>query len=324
MSLQANTGHRSAPPLSPLAMGVEQLSQCPACRGNALHKEVTPSRSIGKDVFGPVKAQLGLCRCGDCGLVFVNPRPARSLLDAFYSGDDYVCHGAQAGSSITANFLLEVARQHGPYPGRRFLDFGCGGGFLLAAAREAGWSATGFDVGERAVATCLAKGLSVVQDLKQLKRASFDVIFLNHVFEHIAEQQDVLWECHRLLATGGKLFIVVPNVAGLRARLSTALLSRYFDVDERHRAFPIHLFYFSPSTLTSTLQKAGFHVTAVETFGLGVEELFLSRQRNSARNVPRHPLPQPPSKRSRFRQIAKKAFFGAKLGENLLAVAQPL
>ena len=299
-------------------MNFETLDGCPLCFGISVRKLPVPRRLIGKEVFSSGRGELGLRRCQECSLVFVSPRPGPALLDAFYSCESYSCHSPAAGSASTAKFLLECVARHGPYRGERFLDFGCGGGFLLRAALNDHWKAFGHDVGQRALASCKAQGLIATSNLEELAPPDFDVIFLNHVFEHVADPEAVLSHCRRLLNKRGKLFIVVPNLSGLRARLSFPLLSRHCNIDERYRAFPIHLFYYSPRTLSQTLQKHGFNVTAVETFGLGMDE-FISRGYVGSNEG---------SKKSRVkknrlsRQIIKKALFSARLGENLLVVAQ--
>lgn len=300
---------------------VETLQMCPLCSGTSFRTLRIPGHWIGGEFFRRTGGGLGLRRCQSCSLSFVNPRPARELLNAFYDSENYVCHNADSGNTKTAQFLLECVTRYGPYPAKRLLDFGCGGGFLLRAARDDKWEAVGYDVGRRARSSCDAQGLHVTADLGDLASSSFDVVFLNHVFEHISEPQSVLSECRRVLRKDGKLFIVVPNLAGLRARLSAPLLSKHFNVDERHRAFPIHLFYFAPDTLSRTLEKHGFRMAGVETFGLGMDE-FINRPGGGgdSKGGTKAPLPK---KKSGIRRILKKTFFEAHLGENLLAVARP-
>lgn len=302
---------------------VETLQTCPLCSGGSFRNLSIPRQWIGGQIFSRGYGVFGLQRCRKCSLTFVNPRPAPWLLDAFYESEGYICHSPQAGSTKTAEFLLQCVARHGPYEGRRFLDFGCGGGFLLQAATQEGWNAWGYDVGRRAIASCATQSLRVTGDLSGFSSGSFDVVFLNHVFEHISESQTVLAQCHRLLNQKGKLFIVVPNLAGMRARLSFPILSQYFNIDERHRAFPIHLFYYTARTLAQTLEKNGFRVTTTETFGLGEFIHLRSRNNNEKRSTPTTTTTSERKKRV-VRQSLKKSFFRAGLGENLLVIAQAL
>jgi SAM-dependent methyltransferase len=297
----------------------ETLDACPLCAGTAFEPLPTPGHWIGEGIFFRGRGAFGLQRCRTCSLAFVNPRPTQTLLNTFYDCDDYVCHSPESGNQRTAQFLLECVARYGPYSGRRFLDFGCGGGFLLRAASDDNWNAVGYDVGNRALASCQAQGLAATDNLAGLPPFSFDVVFLNHVFEHLADQQSVLAEVRRLLHKNGKLFVVVPNRSGMRAKLSFPLLSRHFNIDERHRAFPIHLFYFTPQTLSQTLEKNGLRVEAAETFGLGMDE-FINRRDNVPGLAGVKTIPT--RKQSALKQILKKKFFSAHLGENLLIVAQ--
>jgi 2-polyprenyl-3-methyl-5-hydroxy-6-metoxy-1,4-benzoquinol methylase len=301
----------------------ETLGVCPLCSGVSFRRLPTPGHWIGQESFSSGADAFGLCRCEKCSLTFVNPRPTSTLLDAFYNCDSYVCHEPEGGSFQTAHFLLECVARYGPYQGKRFLDFGCGGGFLLRAALHDKWSAFGYDVGKRALDSCNAQGLAVTGNMDEFASSSFDVVLLNHVFEHLAEPKKVLSRCQRVLDATGKLFVVVPNLAGMRAKLSFPLLSRHFGVDERHRAFPIHLFYFTPRTLTQTLEQNGFRVTAMETFGLGLDEFFNRPDQHIAKSSNSDMRSPAARHRRALREIVKKKFFGAGLGENLIAVAEP-
>lgn len=301
------------------AGGVETLLCCPLCSGTSFQKVPSPRRSIGTEIFGKAISSFGLQRCRSCSLSFVNPRPTAHLLSAFYGCDSYASHSRDAGDSREAQFLLECVARFGPYEGRQFLDFGCGGGFLLRAALKAQWNAYGYDVGERALASCRGQGLVVTNDLARLARSSFDVVFLNHVFEHIADPHAVLSACRGMLNQSGKLLIAVPNLVGMRARLSFGFLSKHLNVDERHRAFPIHLYYFTPQTLSRTLEKHGFRITALETFGVGLDTFFFRPGVNGHRTSAG---PAAVKKGNGFRRSVKNALFRASLGENLLAVAQ--
>jgi SAM-dependent methyltransferase len=311
------------------------LARCPVCGEQRLVPLPLPGRWIGEEVFAPRNLRLGLSECQACRFVFTNPRPSTTLLEAFYSGPSYACHHASSSSSTErkAEFLLSRFEKYRSSSGQRLLDYGCGGGWLLRYAIEHGWSATGYDIGGRAIASCHEQGLEVTGDLGSLAPGSFDIIMLNHVFEHLEHPADVLSELGPLLAPEGRLLIEVPNARSLRARLSEPLASRYLRFDERYRAFPIHLSYFSPSTLTRLVERNDLEVVGVETYGLGVDELFATDD-DSAEP---YPDPSPRIERLRqsgttgwkasamrlFKQVVKRTLFGSGLGENLLVVAQP-
>jgi len=305
---------------------VERLAACPGCGDARLTRLATPGHWIGAAVFEPHAGRLGLCRCAGCGLVFVNPRPTAALLGRFYQGDGYVCHQADASDGAAATARVQLDQVERLVPGRgRFLDYGCGGGYLLRAAVERGWDALGFDIGAGALAACRRQRLPVTDDLAEVEARRFDAVYLSHVFEHVAEPAPLLERLARRLAPGGRLFVEVPNARSLRARLSAPALSRWAGFDERYRAFPIHLFYYSPATLRAALERAGLAVVGRATTGFGLDELFFHDEQ-AASGDPLHGARRRrprafASLRRGGRRVAGAAFLRLGLGENLVMAA---
>jgi SAM-dependent methyltransferase len=304
----------------------EVLSSCLACGGTRLQPLAVPRVWIGDWVFGPLRGRLGLSRCRGCKLVFVNPRPAAHLLDRFYSGDQYSCHAegdAGAGGRPYAAALLQLLRPYGP-PGR-LLDYGCGAGVFLAAARNAGWDARGFEPGQRGAASCCSRGLPVVASLAELPDHAFDLITVVHVFEHLPDCGEALEGLRRLVAPGGRVYLEVPNATSLRATLSAPLLSARLGLDERYRAFPIHLTYWTARSLRGLLARHGWRIERQTTQGLGIDELKQDRYRpDPARAADsRGPAGAAPRPGRRFRKWVRDLFLGTGLGENLSVVCRP-
>ena len=312
------------------------LTKCPLCGGTAFRPLPVPVHWIGLEVFGPLKGKLGLSRCRSCGFTFTNPRPAPELLEQFYSGNTYSCHKPNTAASAVrvATYLLSLLDQPGQpkSPGKRLLDFGCGGGFLLRCARDLGWDASGFDPGEEARRACREQGLPVFDSLEALPKGGFDVVLLSHVLEHVEDFDGLFPVCRRILAPQGRLFIKSPNSASLRARLSMPLLVKHAGFDERYRAFPIHLSYFTSDTRQRLLETHGFQVTMSSTSGMGLEEIILRPEpepeyEEHASPSASSPSPVRPARPSTTVQAAKTAvknsFHRLKLGEYVLAIATP-
>jgi len=252
------------------------------------------------------------------------------LLKRFYEGRVYNAADvhSSAGAHRNAQSLLRAIARLGPYSARRkLLDFGCGGGYFLAQARNAGWSVTGFDAGRAALESCRSQQFAVTCELGELEPASFDVIVLNHVLEHIEDPGGLLASLRTLLAPQGKLFIEVPNVRSARARLSLPLLTRRFGFDERYRAFPIHLWYFSPVTLRRLVGNAGYSSISWTTRGIGLEELLRceSAQETEADAPAQKPADGkgPQSRWQPAKNLIKKTYCDLGLGENVFLTASP-
>jgi hypothetical protein len=142
------------------------------------------------------------------------------------------------------------------------------------------------------------------------------------VFEHVPEPGPLIKTLRELVAPKGRVLIEVPNAESLRARVSIPALSSWAGVDERYRAFPIHLFYYSRASLRAMLARHGLIVVAHTTTGLGLDELMFEEEHGPAHGQSPAKAPRG-SRRSRARRLARSAFFGAGLGENLLLAARP-
>jgi len=134
--------------------------------------------------------------------------------------------------------------------GGHLLEIGVGSGSLLQDARNAGFQVTGCDL-SRPICENVGRRLGVpihccaVSELPEL--ASFDVVVMNHVLEHVPDPVGLLQEVRKHLAAGGVLHVAVPNIACL-----SAALPGWASYE------PYHLTYFSSSTLRRALTTAGF------------------------------------------------------------------
>ena len=315
---------------------VVTLTHCPVCSGNRFGTLPTPGRWIGPEVFEPLRGHIGMMDCHECGLAFVNPRPSSDRLGAFYAGSTYDCHETSGSSSAggTADFLMSRIEPHLPETApKSVLDYGAGGGGFLLRMRELGWATQGLEPGLRGLAACRAAGLDVTDQVDELPSGAYGLVTFHHVFEHLEAPGDVLATVRRVLAPDGRLFIEVPNYDSLRARLALPMLSQNTRVDERFRAYPIHLAYYTAETLARVLANHGWKVDATFTLGMGLDE-FLIREHvvhegasaadpsNASSPAPSADVEAAAPPRP-FRHRVRDAYLGMGLGENLAVVARP-
>ena len=210
------------------------------------------------------KQGFSIVQCRTCRLRYVNPRPTREWLDAWYrheyfSSSHEETSGAQhlqqgAIKTATAQLRLQLLGPSGPTG--RLVDMGCGGGFFVRAAATGGWEAIGIEPSvEAARYAARAQQVRVVAgrlEATPFADARFDVITMFDVLEHVFCPSACLTEARRLLAPGGRLVIETPNMAGWLPRL----------MGQRHPWIrpPEHLTYFTPSTLCRLLEQCGFQV----------------------------------------------------------------
>jgi len=139
-------------------------------------------------------------------------------------------------------------------PGARLLDIGCGNGKFLSVARQDGWSVSGIDLDERALAVARAEGHSVQQgtvaDLSAEHFGAYDAVTISHVIEHVPDPLADIRQAFRLLRPGGFLYLETPNIDALGAQ--------EFGARWRGMEAPRHFILFTRSGLQALIARAGF------------------------------------------------------------------
>jgi SAM-dependent methyltransferase len=109
---------------------------------------------------------------------------------------------------------LKLIKDRIPLRGRRLLDVGCGLGQYVRRLRDLPCEAFGIDIETLRVAegASLTPGLLLASaGAMPFTDASFDVILLNEVLEHVSDERQTLAETARVLRPGGHLVIYAPN-----------------------------------------------------------------------------------------------------------------
>jgi SAM-dependent methyltransferase len=211
-----------------------------------------------------------MMRCNQCGLVYLNPRPAMEELARIYPPDyhAYDFSEAQFGFVYTVRRKLEARRLlsccQGLPENARIVDVGCGDGFHLSLLRQFGkpsWQLEGIDPSHLAVTAARRTGLTIHQGTIQsldLPKASYDLAFIIATLEHVDDPAQVLEVVRSLLRPGGRVVIVTDNTNTLDFRL----------FQQRHWGgyhFPRHWNLFSPPTLRQLAQKVDLEVVQLTT-----------------------------------------------------------
>jgi len=138
----------------------------------------------------------------------------------------------------------------------RVLDIGCSTGHLITGIQDKTAEVFGYEISKKEVDFC-KNVLRINVDDKPLserfEKESFDLITMIFVFEHIGDPIPFLEELKLYLKPNGKLVIVVPNILDPLVSLYDieSIKEFYFCME--------HLFYYSPKTLLTMLNKAGFN-----------------------------------------------------------------
>lgn len=210
-------------------------------------------------------------RCPACDMRFLQVQPTRAALAELYASA-YFEKDFRCGRSDSAYFsedafraenaaLLDAFERLGPRGA--LLEVGCAGGWLLKHAIERGWHARGVELSAEAVAKARALGLDVFHGEivdAALSAASFDLVYMGDVLEHVPDCRAVLGEVARVLRPGGHLYLRGPiTTNSLARRLALAgygMLGRTIVLREP----PYHLWEFTPKSLRRLAQAAGLEV----------------------------------------------------------------
>lgn len=93
--------------------------------------------------------------------------------------------------------------------------------------------------------------------------ATFDLIYMNHVLEHIPDDRTALTEAYRILKPGGLFLLGVPNEGAALWRLAYLL-------QPGTRARSDHVHFYTENSITTLCRDVGFVVSGVSQMGWGV------------------------------------------------------
>ena len=156
-------------------------------------------------------------------------------------------------------------------PDGRLLEVGCGSGQKLKKMQELGWEVEGIDFDRAAVNNARSKGLKVcigTLESQSYPNDYFDAVTMNHLIEHVYDPLKLVSDCYRILKPGGRLVAMTPNAKSWGSSM--------FKEDLRGWEPPRHLHIFTPLSIRSLCEKAGFKKLKVTTTVSGLGYYFIA------------------------------------------------
>lgn len=148
------------------------------------------------------------------------------------------------------------------------LDLGCGDGIHLDWLRGYADALYGSDYNllrlRRAAQRGLAKQLFLADVTNYPVRDDvFDIVFFNHVIEHIPDDRTALAEARRILKPGGILILGTPNEGAFFWQLAYRLQPKVLKTSD-------HVHFYTVETLAERCSEVGLRLREVKRLGWGV------------------------------------------------------
>lgn len=236
-----------------------QYSNCPICNSSNI------SLSLSAIDYTVSQQTFEVWECAECTARFTQKIPDAQHIGPYYQSENYISHSDTQKGLINA--LYHYVRSITLQQKRKFiekitkgetktlLDVGAGTGAFANTMHLAGWQVTGVEVDEGARNIAKNKyqiDLHNVEQLQQLQPASYQVITMWHVLEHVHDLHGYMQNFYKALKPGGKLIIAVPNYTSYDAQYYQQYWAAY-DV-------PRHLYHFSPKSMLWLAQHHQFTI----------------------------------------------------------------
>ncbi len=205
-------------------------------------------------------------KCDVCGLVYQNPQPVFSDLKNRYD-ENYFRYELENEKNFFNLMLLglndiDFWSVTASFKDKSFLDIGCATGMLISHMGKNGWKAKGVEIcRESAEYGIKNRGVDIfIGTLEEalFPDSSFSIIHFSHLIEHLTDPKSFMLEVHRIVKDNGYVIVTTPNIGGLQAKIFRT---------KWRSAIPDHLFLFSKKTLRKLVEKTGFEVMKVVTWG---------------------------------------------------------
>lgn len=195
-------------------------------------------------------------RCKQCGMIYLNPRPAEEEIYSFYSEDYFK-------SSLNMNELRILINQKKKLryieknirmeKGDTILEVGCGLGYFLKVANGHGFKAEGVEISNFAAEYgkrefCLKIHQGKLED-PHYQDESFKVVAVYNLLSHLYHPKLFLREANRILKKNGFLVMRVGDKGGFFEKFN-----------QGHWSAPEHVFHYTRGTLSQILDESGFKI----------------------------------------------------------------
>lgn len=172
-------------------------------------------------------------------------------------------------SSVLRRELAKRGLTHAPH----LLDLGCGDGVNLLWLHDFAQNIYGSDYNLVRLARARARSSGATLFLADILEypvidGCFDVVFFNHVIEHIPDDRAALATAYRILAPQGLLILGTPNEGSWWWQLA------YKRAPETRKTTD-HVHFYTAASISEKMRAAGFNIFEVIHMGWGPPDWHL-------------------------------------------------
>ena len=239
---------------------------CAVCGKNTpteiLYKQNFKLKDINENIFSARRLPDGIhyriLKCLNCGLVFSSPILPEATLKRLYK-ESKVTYGEQISDlTKTYGIYLKELEKHEVKKGR-FLEIGCGNGFLLTEAKKQGYREVyGVEPSREAIKKTPKK---IRKNIKSnlfknglFPKNFFDVICFFQTFDHVSDPNKFLKSCLETLKPGGFVLAFNHNSSSFQA-LVLGEKSPIIDIE--------HTYLYNPKTMRIIFERNNFQVVSL-------------------------------------------------------------
>jgi 2-polyprenyl-3-methyl-5-hydroxy-6-metoxy-1,4-benzoquinol methylase len=263
-----------------------EVVACPVCGKNDFditYKAAYPSTISREDLLhmyssssnAPLLDQL--VRCRSCAMQYVTPRVSSDIVQESYRNAKDEAHWEQSAARVASfrrNLSIVLKKlKLAPSADIRVLDIGSAGGYFLRAAKDMGLTATGVEpsvflseMGRKQLNVDLRTG---TLEGNHFEKNSFELGSVWDVLEHVPDAGRLLDQIRPLLTEKGHLIVSYPDYDSIARKILQRKWPFFLNV---------HLYYFTPQTLTDLLQRHGFRVLFIKPYFLTLDMGYLLKR----------------------------------------------
>lgn len=229
---------------------------CPFCGAKGEFKKAFNLPSF---LFG---VSASIRECSVCGLGITDPPPSTAN---FYEDNERYEELFASRAALYQGFARDLLHNLSGFidpSGKRLLDIGCGGGFVVEEAAKKGFISEGIEANGAVVEWCRKRGLNVRQgDVRKISKDNkYDVIVLSAVLEHLPAPEKMLKVCMSILKPGGLILVSQAVYDGLLPRVFPW---GWYGWQPRE-----HYWHFKKSTLEQFFKKMGLRILCTRSCSL--------------------------------------------------------